>query len=145
MADATATPGDYLTGVKIELSGGCELLFPGKPTCITVPAPSGAGEIDVRCLRKGATLNALVLHLRDRFILPAAAASAGAPFHAMKAAQQFCVEDASTGTGSGANGFVLRPGILALVNDCDAEVFGGAAYVLEDNDVVAFISTLHGG
>ena len=39
----------------------------------------------------------------------------------------------------------LRPGILALVNDTDAELLGGAEYVLEDRDDVSFISTLHGG
>lgn len=43
------------------------------------------------------------------------------------------------------NGTSIRPGILVLVNDCDAEVFGGVNYVIEDGDVVEFISTLHGG
>jgi ubiquitin related modifier 1 len=39
----------------------------------------------------------------------------------------------------------LRPGILVLVNDVDAEVLNGMEYVLEDGDVVEFVSTLHGG
>ncbi|KAG5468326.1 hypothetical protein LSCM1_02306 [Leishmania martiniquensis] len=43
---------------------------------------------------------------------------------------------------AGAN---VLPGILILVNDCDAEVLGGVAYVLEDGDEVEFVSTLHGG
>jgi ubiquitin related modifier 1 len=44
-----------------------------------------------------------------------------------------------------AGGDGLRPGILCLVNDCDAEVMGGWAYVLQEGDNIAFISTLHGG
>lgn len=39
----------------------------------------------------------------------------------------------------------LRPGILALVNDTDGDLLGGAEYNLENNDEVSFISTLHGG
>lgn len=42
-------------------------------------------------------------------------------------------------------GTTLRPGVLALINNCDAEVVGGMSYVLENNDVVEFVSTLHGG
>mmetsp|Transcript_71496 Transcript_71496/g.83173 ORF Transcript_71496/g.83173 Transcript_71496/m.83173 type:complete len:103 (-) Transcript_71496:40-348(-) len=44
-----------------------------------------------------------------------------------------------------ATGSTLRPGVLALVNNCDAEVMGGMAYVLEEGDLVEFVSTLHGG
>ncbi|ORC93682.1 ubiquitin-related modifier [Trypanosoma theileri] len=43
------------------------------------------------------------------------------------------------------SGKTLRPGILTLVNSCDAEVVGGLDYVLNEGDVVEFISTLHGG
>lgn len=43
------------------------------------------------------------------------------------------------------SGLGVRPGILVLVNGCDAEVVGGMTYVLEDGDEVDFISTLHGG
>lgn len=38
-----------------------------------------------------------------------------------------------------------RPGILVLVNDADWELEGQGAYVLEEGDEIAFISTLHGG
>ncbi|CAJ1023638.1 putative Urm1 (Ubiquitin related modifier)/ThiS family [Leishmania utingensis] len=44
-----------------------------------------------------------------------------------------------------ATGTNVRPGILVLVNGCDAEVFGGVQHVLEDGDEVEFVSTLHGG
>ncbi|KAF8276869.1 putative Urm1 (Ubiquitin related modifier) [Trypanosoma cruzi] len=43
------------------------------------------------------------------------------------------------------SGTTLRPGILVLVNACDAEVVGGLDYVLTDGDTIEFISTLHGG
>lgn len=38
-----------------------------------------------------------------------------------------------------------RPGILVLVNECDAEVLGGIRYELKNGDIIEFISTLHGG
>ncbi|KAL0280299.1 UNVERIFIED_CONTAM: hypothetical protein PYX00_001637 [Menopon gallinae] len=39
----------------------------------------------------------------------------------------------------------VRPGILVLVNESDWELVGELDYVLEDNDNIMFISTLHGG
>ncbi len=38
-----------------------------------------------------------------------------------------------------------RPGILVLVNEADWELEGQGEYVLENDDEIAFISTLHGG
>ena len=38
-----------------------------------------------------------------------------------------------------------RPGILVLINDSDWEIFEKENTVLNDKDVVSFISTLHGG
>ena len=43
------------------------------------------------------------------------------------------------------SGESLRPGILVLVNDVDAEVVNGFDYVIEDGDTIEFVSTLHGG
>ncbi|KAJ2741428.1 hypothetical protein GGI20_005196 [Coemansia sp. BCRC 34301] len=37
------------------------------------------------------------------------------------------------------------PGIMVIVNGCDWEVMDELEYKLENNDVVEFISTLHGG
>ncbi|XP_068331897.1 ubiquitin-related modifier 1 homolog 2-like isoform X2 [Pyrus communis] len=42
-------------------------------------------------------------------------------------------------------GDTVRPGVLALVNDCDWELSGQLDTTLEEKDVVVFISTLHGG
>ncbi|XVE73952.1 hypothetical protein DITRI_Ditri11bG0159500 [Diplodiscus trichospermus] len=39
----------------------------------------------------------------------------------------------------------VRPGVLALVNDCDWELSGQLDTTLEEKDVIVFISTLHGG
>ncbi|KAI8545231.1 hypothetical protein RHMOL_Rhmol07G0025000 [Rhododendron molle] len=39
----------------------------------------------------------------------------------------------------------VRPGVLVLVNDCDWELSGQLDTMLEEKDVVVFISTLHGG
>ncbi|XP_043913736.1 ubiquitin-related modifier 1 isoform X1 [Protopterus annectens] len=42
-------------------------------------------------------------------------------------------------------GDTVRPGILILVNDTDWELMGELEYVLQDQDNIVFISTLHGG
>uniref|UniRef100_T1JNE3 Ubiquitin-related modifier 1 homolog n=1 Tax=Strigamia maritima TaxID=126957 RepID=T1JNE3_STRMM len=39
----------------------------------------------------------------------------------------------------------VRPGILVLVNDTDWQLLGELDYKIEENDQIAFISTLHGG
>ena len=38
-----------------------------------------------------------------------------------------------------------RPGILVLINDTDWELEGEGDYILQPDDEVVFISTLHGG
>ena len=39
----------------------------------------------------------------------------------------------------------VRPGIIVLVNDTDWELLETTNYVIQENDSIAFISTLHGG
>ena len=39
----------------------------------------------------------------------------------------------------------VRPGIIVLINETDWELEGTNDYELENNDTIAFISTLHGG
>ena len=39
----------------------------------------------------------------------------------------------------------VRPGIIVLINDTDWELEGQTEYEIENNDTIAFISTLHGG
>ncbi|KAJ2818029.1 Ubiquitin- modifier 1 [Coemansia sp. 'formosensis'] len=47
--------------------------------------------------------------------------------------------------GAFAIGGTIRPGILVLINESDWEVMDDLEYELQDNDIVEFISTLHGG
>ncbi len=115
--------------VIVELGGGLEVLF-GKMKrheVDVVAAASGvAGAVggaaaspaapDVRALL--AALAPLLTQRRELFLLD----TPGAP--------------AAT---------TVRPGILVLVNDADWELEGGLDAQLGDGDVVAFISTLHGG
>lgn len=39
----------------------------------------------------------------------------------------------------------VRPGIIVMINETDWELEGGLEYRLQENDVIAFVSTLHGG
>lgn len=39
----------------------------------------------------------------------------------------------------------IKPGILVLINDTDWELEGEKEYRLEEDDVISFTSTLHGG
>ena len=39
----------------------------------------------------------------------------------------------------------VRPGIIVMINDTDWELEGTGSYKIQNNDVIAFISTLHGG
>lgn len=43
------------------------------------------------------------------------------------------------------SGSSVRPGIIVLVNDTDWELLDTVTYKIENNDNIAFISTLHGG
>lgn len=43
------------------------------------------------------------------------------------------------------SGDSVRPGILVLVNDTDWELLGDNDYIVQPNDNILFISTLHGG
>ena len=42
-------------------------------------------------------------------------------------------------------GNTVRPGILVLINDADWLLMDELNYELEENDIITFISTLHGG
>jgi ubiquitin related modifier 1 len=43
------------------------------------------------------------------------------------------------------SGNSVRPGIIVLINDTDWELLDTLNYKIENNDNIAFISTLHGG
>lgn len=101
---------DVLKNVKIQFSGGCELLFNYQKTLILENVvPHGSSIADLVQLLK----NQYTSQRPELFVDP--------------------------------QGIGPRPGILVLVNECDAEVLGGIEYKLNEGDVVEFISTLHGG
>ena len=99
-----------LQSLRLEFSGGCELLFKGQSSVAV------GGRVPA-----GTTLGGLVLWIRDNLVA--------------EKPELFLTPSMDA----------LRPGILALVNDTDAEVLGGAEYAVQEEDVVTFISTLHGG
>jgi len=107
--------------LKIEFSGGLELLFGNRRThTLSLPAvvteeakgkpPPTPTPMDVTYL---------IRHLRT---------------HLLTERPELFVE-----------GDTVRPGILVLINDTDWELEGEGAYALKSGDEIVFISTLHGG
>ncbi|CCW60685.1 unnamed protein product [Phytomonas sp. EM1] len=99
-----------LKQVKINLGGGCELLFDNRSELVLEDS-----------IPEGATLTGLVQYLKSN-----------------------CLSERPD-LFVNSTGMSVRPGILVLVDGCDAEIMGGMDYVLEEGDTVDFISTLHGG
>ncbi|KIM92197.1 hypothetical protein PILCRDRAFT_810207 [Piloderma croceum F 1598] len=131
-----------LLSLKIEFSGGLELLFSNQrshrvqiPSIVpidnstspsaAVPAsdismdlPTSPQSTDTG-KTKAADITYLMYYLRD---------------HLLKERVELFME-----------GGTVRPGILVLINDTDWELEGEGEYILKDRDEVVFISTLHGG
>ncbi|KAJ7198595.1 ubiquitin-related modifier 1 [Mycena pura] len=106
--------------LKVEFSGGLELLFSNERTHkLSVPATVPKSYGDASGETKPADITFLVHHLRDNHL---------------KERVELFMENAT-----------VRPGILVLVNDTDWELEGEGDYVLKDGDEIVFISTLHGG
>jgi ubiquitin related modifier 1 len=95
------------TSVKIELSGGLEVLF-GKVKEHKIILP-----VEVKKMRD------LISYMAEKMLT--------------ERKELFVA------------GHSVRPGILVLVNDADWEIEGQLDYELQHGDVIAFISTLHGG
>eukprot|EP00127_Corallochytrium_limacisporum_P006933 Clim_evm19s238 gene=Clim_evmTU19s238 len=92
--------------VKIEFSGGAELLFDNKTE----------HEVEIE---KGKTLKDLIQYLARNML---------------REKPELFIQ-----------GDTVRPGILVLVNDTDWELLDTLEYQIQENDTIAFISTLHGG
>jgi ubiquitin related modifier 1 len=130
--------------LRVELLGGLDALFDGASALeialadvIAAPGPATAAPATAASAQPTApapaTMRDLLLFLRARYVrdrpeLFFASGSGG-----------------SGGGGGSAAGVGVRPGVLVLVNDVDWELEGALACALRDGDVVAFISTLHGG
>lgn len=93
--------------VKVEFSGGLELLF------------NNAKKIDIEVTENNFTVGNLIEHLRKNHL---------------KEKEEMFVQSGS-----------VRPGIIVMINDTDWELEGTTSYLIQNNDVIAFISTLHGG
>ncbi|EPT02009.1 ubiquitin modifier 1 [Fomitopsis schrenkii] len=117
-----------LVSVKVEFSGGLELLFDNQRSH-RVSVPSHVSTSGKKTLNNNegtdagegrpADLAHLILWLRDNLL---------------KEREELFVENGT-----------VRPGILVLVNDTDWELEGEGDYQLRDGDDIVFISTLHGG
>ncbi|KAF8583459.1 ubiquitin-like modifier 1 [Ramaria rubella] len=120
--------------LKVEFSGGLELLFSGqrshyvslpsatKNNTSDKPSPSDVGQTEVvRPLdeRLAPNLTFLLHWLKDNLL---------------KEREELFMD-----------GDTVRPGILVLVNDTDWELEGEGDYILKDGDEIVLISTLHGG
>jgi ubiquitin related modifier 1 len=111
--------------VTVELGGGLELLF-GNIKRHEIELGSGASAPT----GSGAA---------------AAAAAAGAQFTARDLLAHMAAHLLRERPELFLAGDTVRPGILVLINDADWDLDGGPAAPLADGDVVAVISTLHGG
>lgn len=96
--------------VRIELSGGLELIFKKKEFQLDFNNNSENSTVTIKDL-----VDELKKHILER--------------------PDFFLNKDGT----------VRPGILVIINDADWELFDKENTKLNDNDVVGFISTLHGG
>ncbi|TEB25492.1 ubiquitin related modifier 1 [Coprinellus micaceus] len=112
--------------IKVEFSGGLELLFDNKrshelalPAVVPLNNDTKKDVVVAEGQGKPADVAYLIAYLRDHLL--------------QERAELF--EEGGT----------VRPGILVLVNDTDWELEGEGEYALRDGDEIVFISTLHGG
>lgn len=110
--------GSSTVSLKVEFSGGLELLFSNQRTHqISLPSlvPVSPGKEET----KPVDIAYLIFWLKDNLL---------------KEREELFAENGT-----------VRPGILVLVNDTDWELEGEGDYVLKEGDEIVFISTLHGG
>ncbi|KAI5835134.1 ubiquitin-related modifier 1 [Schizophyllum commune Tattone D] len=105
--------------VDVEFSGGLELLFGNvRRHRVALPATKPDSEAEGGTLAP-ADVEFLIDYLAKNLL---------------KERVELFVENGS-----------VRPGILVLINNTDWELEGEGEYVLQPNDEIVFISTLHGG
>ncbi|KAL1675634.1 ubiquitin-related modifier 1 [Schizophyllum commune] len=111
--------------VDVEFSGGLELLFGNvRRHRVTLPATkpdsdASSTPTDASSSSSPADVEFLIDYLAKNLL---------------KERVELFVENGS-----------VRPGILVLINNTDWELEGEGEYVLQPNDEIVFISTLHGG
>ncbi|KAI5891391.1 ubiquitin-related modifier 1 [Schizophyllum commune H4-8] len=118
--------------VDVEFSGGLELLFGNvRRHRVTLPASKPDSEGAAKSTPDSAsspTANASSSPADVEFLIDYLARNL------LKERVELFVENGS-----------VRPGILVLINNTDWELEGEGEYVLQPNDEIVFISTLHGG
>jgi len=102
--------------IELEFAGGAELLIKEKKKKHNINLPSSKSESNANVR----TLGDLLSWIKDNLI---------------SERPELLI----------ANGNTVRPGILVLINDTDWELLGESTYVLQANDKITLISTLHGG
>jgi len=104
-----------------------------------VGAGVGAAAAGVASAPRAATVRDLLAYLRARFVRERP------ELFFAEASPAFAAGGAGGSAGGAEDALGVRPGILVLINDVDWELEGRLDCELRDGDVVAFISTLHGG
>ena len=119
--------------IRVEFSGGLELLFSNqKSQRVEIPTATNDKPTDVNYLIYWLKNNLL----KERGELFVENNTVWVLHHLSRVS---CAPDAVLTIHS------RRPGILVLINDTDWELEGEGDYVLQNNDEIVFISTLHGG
>ncbi|KAL1662775.1 hypothetical protein EV121DRAFT_217174 [Schizophyllum commune] len=120
--------------VDVEFSGGLELLFGNvRRHRVALPATKPDSEAEVTPLSTNINLTLP--------ILGGTSAPADVEFLIDYLAKNLLKERVELFVENGS----VRPGILVLINNTDWELEGEGEYVLQPNDEIVFISTLHGG
>lgn len=115
--------------VRVEFSGGLELLFSNqKSHKVEIPMTADDKSTDVRYLIFWLKDNLL----KERVELFIEGDTVWVLHHSLRVPCTLKI-------------YSRRPGILVLINDTDWELEGEGDYVLQNNDEIVFISTLHGG
>ncbi|KAL1721515.1 hypothetical protein EV715DRAFT_194869 [Schizophyllum commune] len=119
--------------VDVEFSGGLELLFGNvRRHRVALPATKPDSEVEDTPFYQ---------HQFDSPNLGETSAPADVEFLIDYLAKNLLKERVELFVENGS----VRPGILVLINNTDWELEGEGEYVLQPNDEIVFISTLHGG
>ncbi|KAL1891793.1 Ubiquitin-related modifier 1 [Ceratocystis pirilliformis] len=116
MSAITETMGPRVVTIKVELAGGLDILFDGKPQLKVAIAASSVNDDGAPSIR----MSELITHLGEEVMTDSR--------------KDLFVLDGS-----------IRPGIMVLINEVDWELEGEEECVLVSGDEVLFVSTLHGG
>ena len=120
--------------IKIEFSGGLELLFGNQRShLVQIPSTTDTSSTNITYLIDYLKKN--LLKEREELFTEGKSVWVYFDLCYLVVIIDICLDF----------GNCRRPGILVLINDTDWELEGEGDYVLKDRDEIVFISTLHGG